>query len=161
MHPWRTGMQWRIDRISPRWHDMTIVWTRQRGLHKREEVAYVRLKIENFGSTSPTRGGFQPARNNDTKTDNNNGMKADNHNSTKANNHNGTKALNFYTHRSEESNQSWSWQTALLHPMLARGFVTPDTCPPSASAWPPTERTSVRSSPLFLLARRAMFQSHI
>jgi hypothetical protein len=70
----------------------------------------VRLKIENFGSTSPARGGFQSARNNGTKADNPNGMKADNHNGTKADNPNGTKALNFHTHRSEVSTQSCSWQ---------------------------------------------------
>jgi hypothetical protein len=86
----------------------------------------VRLKIENFGSTSPARGGFEPARNNGTKADNPNGTKADNHNGakadnpngTKADNHNGTKAdnpnstkaLNFHTHRSEVSTRSCSWQ---------------------------------------------------
>jgi hypothetical protein len=90
-------------------------------LHKREEIACVRLKIENFGITSPARGGFQPARNNDTKADNPNDMKAnnpnsikaENHNDTKADNPNGTNALNFHTHRREVSHQSWSWQLHL------------------------------------------------
>jgi hypothetical protein len=58
----------------------------------KEEIACVRLKIENFGSTSPARGGFQPARNNDTKADIPNSTKAENHNSMKADNPNGTKA---------------------------------------------------------------------
>jgi hypothetical protein len=58
----------------------------------KEEIACVRLKIKNFGSTSSARGGFQPARNNGTKADNPNGMKAENHNGTKADNPNGTKA---------------------------------------------------------------------
>ena len=80
----------------------------------KEKILHVRLKIKNFGSTSPARGGFQPTRNNGTKADNHNGMKADNPNGTKAKNHNGTKAdnpndtnaLNFHTHRSEVSNRS-------------------------------------------------------
>jgi hypothetical protein len=50
----------------------------------KEEIACVRLKIENFGSTSPARGGFQLARNNGTKAKNHNGTKADNPNGTKA-----------------------------------------------------------------------------
>jgi hypothetical protein len=76
------------------------------GCTKREEIACVRLEIENFGSTSPARGGFQPAINNSTKANNHNGTKAENHNGTKADNPNGMNALNFDTHRSEESN--WS-----------------------------------------------------
>jgi hypothetical protein len=58
----------------------------------KEEIACVRLKIENFGSTSPARGGFQPTRNNGTKAGIPNGTKAENHNGTKADNPNGTKA---------------------------------------------------------------------
>ena len=54
---WRTGLRRRVDVISRRWHTSRIVWTRRRRLHKREEIACVRLKIENFGSTSPARGG--------------------------------------------------------------------------------------------------------
>ena len=42
------------------------------------------------------------------KANNPNGTKAENHNGTKADNPNGTNALNFHTHRSEVSNQSWS-----------------------------------------------------
>jgi hypothetical protein len=60
----------------------------------KEEIACVRLKIKNFGSTSPAWGGFQPARNNGTKADIPNGTKAENHNGTKAENHNGMKADN-------------------------------------------------------------------
>ena len=111
---WRTGLRRRVDAISRRWHGSGIVWTRRRRLHKREEIACVRLKIENFGSTSPARGGFQPTRNNGMKADNHNGTKANNPNGTKAENHNGTKTdnpngtntLNFHTHRSEVSNRS-------------------------------------------------------
>lgn len=76
----------------------------------KEKKLHVLLKIGNFGNTSPVRGGFQPARNNGMKAANHNGAKADNRNASKADNPNGTKALNFYTHRSEESNRSWSWQ---------------------------------------------------
>ena len=118
---WRIGLRRRVDAISRRWHGSGIVWTRWRRLHKREDIACVRLKIKNIGSTSPARGGFLPARNNGTKADNHNGTKADNPNGTKAENHNGTKAdnpngtnaLNFHTHRSEVSNRSWSWQLHL------------------------------------------------
>jgi hypothetical protein len=96
----------------------------------------VRLKIENFGSTSPAREGFQPARNNGTKANNPNGTKADNPNGSKAENHNGTKAgnpngtmaLNLHTHRSEGVNRS-CWQEPivlqdLIHfrHLLLRGF---------------------------------------
>jgi len=63
-------------------------------MHKREEIACVGLKIENFGRTSRARGGFQQARNNNMMTDNPNGTKADNPNGTKAENYNGTKTDN-------------------------------------------------------------------
>jgi hypothetical protein len=46
------------------------------GGYTKEEIACVRLKIKNFGSTSPAQGGFQPARNNGTKATNPNGTKA-------------------------------------------------------------------------------------
>jgi hypothetical protein len=64
---WWTGLRWRTDAINRQWRGSGIVWTRWRRLHKREEIASVRLKIKNFGSTSPARGGFQPATNTGTK----------------------------------------------------------------------------------------------
>jgi hypothetical protein len=146
------------------------------GCTKREEIACVRLEIENFGSTSPAWGGFQPIINNGMKADNHNGMKAENHNGTKADNHNGTKAenhngtkadnpnsmnaLNFDTHRSEESNWSWSWQLHYYTRCLPDGlhdlihFCHLLLCCLQLS-------TQVRSSPLFLPARPTVFQSHI
>jgi hypothetical protein len=103
---WPPGLRQRVDVINHRLHDSGIVWTRRRRLHKREEIACVRLKIKNYGNTSPAQGGFQPTRNNGMKADNPNGTKAENHNGTKADNPNDTNALNFHTHRSEVSNRS-------------------------------------------------------
>ena len=50
-------------------------------LHKKT-IGY--FFVQNFGSTSPARGGFQNLQKNDRMTDIHNDMKVDNHNGTKA-----------------------------------------------------------------------------